>query len=302
MMFLSQGGDIMSTPMQDPRRARSSLSIYLSEIGGYAARDDLVTANLAFVVRVARRYAGLGVALEDLISEGNLGLLEAARHFDAGRGTRFITYAVWWIRKAILEALSGQSTAVRLPHTQRHKIRSVIDAERQLSRDLGRDAGRDEVATHLNLTVARVDRILQGKMIELSLDEATGDRSDIPLRDRIADGRTPSPEVALIRAEARACVRAALRTLGERERRVLADRFGLRGGRVRSLREIGAALGLSREAIRLIEMRAKKQLRRIVGGRPGRQPAGQAFLTAPRPSRGPRAGAPDPTTHRDARR
>ncbi|TMQ67699.1 MAG: sigma-70 family RNA polymerase sigma factor, partial [Candidatus Eisenbacteria bacterium] len=151
-----------------------------------------------------------------------------------------------------------------------HQIRSVIDAERQLSRDLGRDAGRDEVATHLNLTVARVDRILQFKMMELSLDETTGDRSDVPLRDRIADGSTPSPETALIRAEARASVRAALRTLGERERRVLADRFGLRGGRARSLREIGAELGLSREAIRLIEKRAKDKLRRIVRGRSGR--------------------------------
>ena len=263
----------MSTPIHDPGRARSSLSIYLQEIGRYAARGDLVTANLAFVVRVARRYSGLGVALEDLISEGNLGLLEAARHFDPARGTRFITYAVWWIRKAILDAVSNQAAAVRLPHTQRRQIRLVLDAERELSRDLGRDAGRDEVARHLQTTTARVDRILQMKTRELSVDQTTGDHSELPFHESLVDVRTPSPEAALIRAEGRARVRVALEALGERERRVLADRFGLRRGRVLSLREIGGELGLSREAVRLIENRAKKKIRRMVSGRSRRAAA-----------------------------
>jgi len=281
----------MSTPTRDLDRSRSSLSIYLSEIGRFAplqrrderalpsparaagvdpSRHGLVTANLAFVVRVARQYVGLGPALEDLISEGNVGLLEAARHFDPARGTRFITYAVWWIRKAILNAVSNQAASVRLPHTQRAKIRTVLHAERQLSRDLGRDAGRDEIARHLNTSIARIDSILKTRMKELSVDQTIGGGSDLPIHETLADARTPDPEAALIRSEDRARIRAALRVLGERERLVLADRFGLRCGRAQSLREIGARLGLSREAIRLIEKRAKKKLRRFVSRRPRR--------------------------------
>ncbi len=258
----------MPTTSPDPERSRSILSIYLSEIGGPASPDDPITANLAFVVRVARRYAGLGLPLEDLISEGNVGLLEAARRFDPARGTRFITYAVWWIRKAILNALTSQSTTVRLPYTQRQSIRNVLDAERRLANDLGRDADRDEVALHLRTSVARIDRLLQMRMKDLSVDQTVGERSDIPLHDQLPDRRDAGPEAALIRAEERARLRAALGALDERERRILADRLGLRRGRVVSLRELGAELGMSREAIRLIENRAKQTLRKIVARRP----------------------------------
>lgn len=283
----------MSTLSHDRDSRRSHLKRYLAEIRGFTpldrdqerslgerqmeSRDDasyhgLVEANLGFVIQTARRYAGMGLPLEDLVSEGNVGLLRAARHFDPSRGTKFISYAVWWIRKSILNALSEQGAGVRLPHTQRRKIRAVMDMERKLSGELGRRARREEIAGRLRTSTARIDRILQAKAFEISFEAPAGDGSEITIRESLADRSRPDPESALIRSESRSRVRSALDGLGDRERSVLTQRFGLEGDRSRSLRELGAELGLSPEAIRLIEKRATRKLRRLLEGRAATRP------------------------------
>ncbi len=278
----------MSTVFHDHKGRRSHLTRYLREIRGYApldreqerslgerqlrSRDDasyhgLVEANLGFVIQTARRYAGLGMPIEDLVSEGNVGLLQAARHFDPSHGAKFISYAVWWIRKAIIRALSDQSAGIRLPHTQRRKIRAVLDAERRISDELGRRAGREDIALRLRTSIARIDRIMQAKIHEVSFEQPIHGGSDVPIRESLADASRPDPESALIRSESRSKVRGALEGLCDRERKVMNRRFGLEGGRALSLRELGGQLGLSPEAIRLIEKRATKKLRRALEGK-----------------------------------
>ena len=286
----------MSTVFHDHEGRRSHLTRYLQEIRGYApldreqerslgerqlrSRDDasyhgLVEANLGFVIQTARRYAGLGLPIEDLVSEGNVGLLQAARHFDPSRGTKFISYAVWWIRKAIIRALSDQSAGVRLPHTQRRKIRAVLDTERQLSDELGRHAGREDIARRLRISIARIDKILQAKIHEVSFEQPVRSGSDITIRESLADASRPDPESAFIRSESQSRIRGAIKGLCDRERKVLTRRFGLEGDPSLSLRDLGGQLGLSPEAIRLIEKRATKKLRRALEGK-------SVFRSAPR--------------------
>jgi RNA polymerase primary sigma factor len=232
--------------------------------GDGADQHDLVLAHLAFVVRVARQYTGMGLTFDDLVGEGNLGLLEAAQHYDASRGVKFISYAVWWIRKSILRALSDRAPMIRLPHTQIKKIRALRDAERRLSSDLGRGVERHEISRHLQLSTAKIDCLLQLKVRELSLEEAPGSERGVSLLESLADDRSVDPETALLRKESAILIRGALRHLEHRERTVLACRFGLQGDRASSLRELSERLGLSREAVRLIEKRGRTQLRRLL--------------------------------------
>jgi RNA polymerase primary sigma factor len=257
-----------SVSPEQPSRG-TSLSRYLRDISGYAPDEagdghSRITGNLGFVVQVARQYVNRGLPLEDLLAEGNLGLLEAAKRYDPRRGAKFITYAVWWIRKTILKALSEQVTLLRVPHSQTRKVRTVRETERALSRDLGRRVERDDISRRLRLPIATIDSILLLKGFEMSLDDATGPDGEIPVCDRLPDSRSPNPEAELLRRECRAVVHQALRHLEERERSIVVDRFGLRDGRVRTLRDIGREHGMSREAIRLIETRAMKRLRRAI--------------------------------------
>ena len=268
---------------QWPRDRVSSLSRYLGEIGtlptltkkkeqetALRARPDggegdtkrLVESNLGFVVRIALRYRQLGLPLEDLLSEGNVGLLEAARHYDPARGVKFISFAVWWIRKYMLSALRRHRSLVSIPSCQIKRIRRVQDAQRRLEGALGREAGRDELARELRLTIAKIDGILQNRGQGVSIDERSGRGSDRPLVDLLQDRREPDPEQRVIRNESRTRVRLALRALDEREWIVLAHRFGLGGQESLTLSQIGRRLNLSREAIRLIEVKALRRLRR----------------------------------------
>ncbi|MGH9896830.1 MAG: sigma-70 family RNA polymerase sigma factor, partial [bacterium] len=142
---------------------------------------DLVQSNLSFVVKIASEYKNMGLPFEDLLNEGNIGLIEAAHHFDPTRGTKFITYAIWWIRKSILKALSQHSAMVRIPNYQLKKVRNVRNTERQLARELGREADREEISRELRVTIAKIDEILQMKMRELSLDDKVGKDKDTPI-------------------------------------------------------------------------------------------------------------------------
>ena len=228
---------------------------------------DLVKSNLSFVVKIASEYKNMGLPFEDLLNEGNIGLIEAAHHFDPTRGTKFITYAIWWIRKSILKALSQHAAMVRIPNYQLKKVRNVRNTGRMLSRELGREADREEISRELRVTIAKIDEILQMKMRELSLDDKVGRDKDTTIRDFLEDDRSVNPEDELIKHENQGMIRLALRNLNDQEQTVIINRFGLEGGRVFTLKEIGEKLGVSRERVRQIETQAKKRLRKVMARR-----------------------------------
>jgi RNA polymerase primary sigma factor len=237
---------------------------------------DLVKSNLSFVVKIASEYKNMGLPFEDLLNEGNIGLIEAAHHFDPTRGTKFITYAIWWIRKSILKALSQHAAMVRIPNYQLKKVRNVRNTGRMLSRELGREADREEISRELRVTIAKIDEILQMKMRELSLDDKVGRDKDTPISDYLVDGRSVNPEDELIKHENQGLIRLALRNLTDQEQTVIINRFGLEGGRVFTLKEIGEKLGVSRERVRQIESQAKKRLKKVIARRQRREPPARA--------------------------
>jgi RNA polymerase primary sigma factor len=226
--------------------------------------EDLVTSNIRFVVRIAREYGNRGLPLEDLVNEGNVGLLEAARRFDPARGVTFLSYAVWWIRKSMIGAVARNAHIVHIPEYQRKRMRDLRNTGRALERALGREPGREEISRALDVPIAKVDRLLHFQVRKLSLDETAAGDQDTTLLEQLADDRSVSPEEEMARRQDRARLRVALRSLSGRELSVIVGRFGLDGGGVRTLRELARTLGLSREAVRLIEERARKRLGRAM--------------------------------------
>ena len=227
------------------------------------ALNELVESNLSFVVKVASEYRNLGLPFEDLLNEGNIGLIEAAHRYDASKGTKFITYAIWWIRKSILKALSEHSNLVRLPHYQMKKVREIRDAENSLRRSLGRAPRREEISERLSKNVSKIDQVLQFNLREVSLEEKIGKDRDKPIADYLVDVACTSPEDDLIKREAHGLVGNAMSRLTEQERTVVVYRFGLLGGPPLTLKEIGEKMGISRERVRQIEVQAKLRLRKM---------------------------------------
>lgn len=262
---------------------RSVLSRYFSEIRAYPlltkeqeqqlahrvrkgdkdAFEHLVASNLSFVVKVASEYRNLGLPLEDLLNEGNLGLIEAARRYDPEKGTKFITYAIWWIRKAILKALAEQVNLVRVPTYQMKKVKQVREAEHTLRKELGRTPERHEISDRLETTLKKVDQTLQVHSKEVSLDDTVGKEKKTPVSDYLIDQDSESPEENLIRREGTSLVGDALQHLSEQEQIVVRHRFGLDGCPILTLKEIGEQMGVSRERVRQIETQAKARLRRL---------------------------------------
>lgn len=230
-----------------------------------ATNHELVEANMPFVFKVARQYQNVGIPLEDLRHEGIVGLIEAARRYDPERGTKFSTYAVWWIRRAILKALTEQSKLVKVPEYQTRRLREVREAEWSLRLVLGRAPGRDEVSRRVAGGLRAVQAAQRIPVREVSLSTVvTTDGRGTPLGETLADGVTPSPEEKLLRKEARRLLHAALGRLTDRERLVLKHRFGLEGGSCLSLLETGTAMGMSRERVRQIQDRAVERMRRAL--------------------------------------
>src|SRR3989454_3160418 len=268
-----------------PQERSSSVSKYLSDIGEFplltreeeqklaaclsnkekvGALNELVESNLSFVVKIASEYRNLGLPFEDLLNEGNIGLIEAAHHFDHLRGTKFITYAIWWIRKSILRALSQHSNLVRIPNYQLKKVRNVRATERALARELGRSPDREEISRELQSTIAKIDEILQIRLRELSLEDKVGRDKDTSIADYLVDSGSVNPEEELLREESQSLIRIALKDLNDQEQTVIINRFGLEGGKTFTLKQIGERLGISRERVRQIEFQAKKRLKKLI--------------------------------------
>jgi len=231
--------------------------------GSRKALHELIESNLSFVVKVATEYRNLGLPFEDLLNEGNIGLIEAAHRYDASKGTKFITYAIWWIRKSILKALSEHSSLVRVPTYQMKKVREIRDAENTLRRSLGRKPKREEISKQLARSLSKIDQVLQYSMREMSLDEKIGKDRDTPISDYLVDDGSISPEEDLISREANSLVSEAMQQLSEQEKIVIAYRFGIAGGQTLTLKEIGEIMSISRERVRQIECQAKTRLRKI---------------------------------------
>jgi RNA polymerase primary sigma factor len=233
------------------------------QAGEEAAVHALVECHLRFVVHVAKRYTGYyGLPLADLINEDNLGLLHAARKFDPERGVRFLTYAVWWIRQAILQALAEGSGAVRLPREQAKalvKLRQQVEVMRQQA---GRDPAPDEVATALEMPAEEVQDLWRVMRPSLSLDAPLTDDSEATPLDVMRAGSVPSSEDTFFQAARVREVHRLLEHLAPREARILRARVGMDGPE-QNLEAIGHELGLSADRVRQLETRAYKKLRRL---------------------------------------
>ncbi|MFQ5876673.1 MAG: sigma-70 family RNA polymerase sigma factor [Acidobacteriota bacterium] len=229
--------------------------------------EELFARHRGRVIEIARRYSRFGVPLEDLISEGAIGLLEAARRFDRRRGTRFLTCATYWIQKRILGALDRQIRVVCLPDYRLKKMRRMAAIERTLSQELGRGPTADEVGARLRPLPVWRRTGGQVRISEIRIDHGSGPAGEGPRE--LSDARAVSPEERMIYDENSCLVREALDVLDPRERAVIVGRFGLADGRIRSLREVGARLGLSREGVRKVELSARARIGRYLAARLG---------------------------------
>ncbi|GIX49488.1 MAG: RNA polymerase sigma factor [Candidatus Tectimicrobiota bacterium] len=239
-----------------------------AELGRRIRRGDeealrkLVAHNLRFVVQIAARYQGHGLPLADLINEGNLGLLHAARKFDPERGTRFITYAVWWIRQAILHALARGGGLASLPRRQAEALPRLWQTFEALTHQKGREPTAEEVAQALHLPPEEVRDLLRVVGRPLSLQAAVNEEGEIAYLDVLPACRVPSSEEVLLRAALGHEVEQLLQRLEPREAKILRARFGFEG-KPKSLAALGRELGLSRERVRQLEARARRKLRAL---------------------------------------
>jgi RNA polymerase primary sigma factor len=230
--------------------------------GDQEALQRLVEANLRFVVSYSKRYRGLGMSFLDLIHEGTLGLIEAARRFDPERNVKFISYAVWWVRQSIFHALSEHMRVFRLPQKLSSQVSKMGTARQRLTAELERAPTTEELAAKTELSKKEVEALLMAGGEDLSLSTAVGEEGTLELGDVLEQDSVPSAELELIRSSFEEQVRAMVSQLDEKEREVIKLRFGLDGEEPRTLQEIGESLGLSRERIRQIESKAKEKLRR----------------------------------------
>jgi RNA polymerase primary sigma factor len=235
--------------------------------GDQAAIDELVTRNLRFVISVAKKYQNRGLPLLDLIGEGNLGLLTAARKFDPAHGVKFISYAVWWIRQAILAAIARHGRTVRVPLNRTADLSRIVRATAALRQTLGREPTSEEIAVEVNLSVDLVQALAALNAAEVRLDAPQiqdGDRSTI---ERFMAEDRAEPDAEAMEQFLIAEIDAALSTLPPRDARVLRLYFGLDGGREHTLEEIGGLFGVTRERVRQLRDRALKRLREGEVGR-----------------------------------
>jgi len=229
--------------------------------GDEKALEKLTKANLRFVVSVAKQYQNQGLSLGDLINEGNLGLIKAAKRFDETRGFKFISYAVWWIRQSILQALAEQSRIVRLPLNRVGALNKIGKAFSTLEQEFEREPSASELAEELDMSLFEVSDTLKISGRHLSMDAPFAQGEDNRLLDVIQDQRQPSPDHILMDESLKVEVRRALATLSDREAQVIRLYFGLDQEHSLTLEEIGEKFNLTRERVRQIKEKAIRRLR-----------------------------------------
>ena len=228
---------------------------------GWAAREHLITANSRLVISVAKKYMGRGVPFLDLIQEGNIGLIRAAKKFDYHRGYKFSTYATWWIRQAVTRAIADQGRTIRLPVHMGDQINKLLRIRHQLTQEIGRDPTVEELAQALEVTPDKVEYMMKVARRPLSLEMPTDDEADSVLGDFIPDDDSPPPDDKAIQNLLREHLSTVLDNLPPREVRVLQLRYGLLDGQLYTLEEVGRKMGVTRERVRQIEAQALSRLR-----------------------------------------
>jgi RNA polymerase primary sigma factor len=238
---------------------RSELQMLIED--GWLAREHLITANSRLVISVAKKYMGRGVPFLDLIQEGNIGLIRAAKKFDYRRGHKFSTYATWWIRQAVTRAIADQGRTIRVPVHMGDQINKLLRVQHQLTQRLGRDPTVDELAGALEVTPQKVENMIQVARRPLSLETPTDDEEDSVLGDFIQDEEVPAPDETATYNLLREHLDVVLNGLPPREVRILQLRYGLLDGQAYTLEEVGRKMGVTRERVRQIEAQALSRLR-----------------------------------------
>jgi RNA polymerase primary sigma factor len=281
LLKLGKGAFTLAEVKRKYKGEERSLDLYLREIGetplissqeeislarrikegDKEALEELTKANLRFVVSVAKQYQNQGLSLADLINEGNIGLIKAAKRFDETRGFKFISYAVWWIRQAILQALAEQSRIVRLPLNRVGALHRIGKISSNLEQEFGREPMTEEIAERLEMTPEEVSETLKISNNHLSLDAPFNEGEDSNLLDVLKDEFQPAPDRDLLGESLKVEIGKALGTLTEREAEVIILYFGIKRPKPMTLEEIGNRFNLTRERVRQIKEKAIRRLR-----------------------------------------